>query len=130
MTNTYTGTLDTTLEKVRLEFGDVATPFKFTDEEIAYVIAEEYTVFNSAARLCEIYATRCSDTASRVMGPLSVKWENRVKLYLERAKGLRSKAGLTAKPYAGGVYVADEENFEANTSLNQPNFGNGLMDNE
>ena len=130
MTYTYTGDLTSILEKVRLEFGDTVTPFKFTDEEIMYVIAEEYTVFNSAARLCEIYATRCSDTASRTMGPLSVTWSNRVQMYLDRAKGLRNKAGMLGKPYAGGVYVADSENFESNTSLNKPIFGNGLMDNE
>lgn len=130
MTNTYTGTLSSTLEKVRLEFGDIASPWKFTDEEILYIISQEYSVLSSTARLCEIYATRCSDTASRTMGPLTVTWENRVKLYLERAKGLRIKAGQSGTPYAGGVYVADTDNFEANTSLNQPIFGNKLMDNE
>lgn len=129
MTYTYTGDLTSILEKVRLEFGDTIAPFKFTDEEILYVIAEEYNVFNSAARLCELYATRCSDTASRTMGPLSVTWANRVQLYLDRAKGLRN-SGILGKPYAGGVYVADSENFESNTSLNKPIFGNGLMDNE
>jgi hypothetical protein len=130
MTNTYTGTLTSKLEQVRFEFGDTTIPFKFTDEEISYVIAEEYSVFNSAARLCEIYATRCSDAASRTMGPLRVELAGRVRLYIDRAKALRRKAVKSAKPYAGGVYVADTENFENDSSLNQPSFGKGLMDNE
>jgi hypothetical protein len=131
MTTTYTGTLDSLLEKVRFEFGDKAIPFKFTDEEILYVIAEEHdSVFNSTARLCEIYATLCSDAASRTMGPLRIELKDRVKSYLDRAKELRAKAYQLAKPYAGGIYVSDEDTFEADTSLKQPTFSNNLMDNE
>jgi len=130
MTTTYTGDFTSLLEQIRFEFGDTTTPFKFTDEEIEYVITLEHTVLNSAARLCEIYATKCADSASRQMGPLRVELKERVQSYLARAKALRSGMGRSAKPYAGGVYQADEDNFEANTSLIQPIFGKGLMDNE
>ena len=131
MTTTYTGTLDSLLEKVRFEFGDKAVPFKFTDEEILYVIDQEHnSVLNSTARLCEVYATKCSDEASRTMGPLRIELKERIKSYLDRAKALRKRSGLYALPYAGGIYVSDEESFEENTSLIQPSFSNKLMDNE
>lgn len=131
MTFTYVGDLATTLDKVRFEFGDTdSANAKFTDEEINYVISVEYSILNSVARLCEIYSTKCADASSRTMGPLRVELSARSKAYMERARDIRSRITKSAQPYFGGVYAADSEAMEDNTSLNQPIFDKGLMDNE
>ena len=118
------------IEKVRWEVYDIdSTNAKFQDAEIQYAIDQEYTIFNAAARLCEQLQGRYTDAKSRTMGPLKVDMGDLAKTYAEKAKALRKRAIVYGKAYAGGASIAKEELFEADSSLKQPIFSKGMMDN-
>jgi len=118
------------IEKVRWEVYDIdSSNAKFQDAEIQYAIDQEHTIFSAAARLCEQLQVRYTDAASRTMGPLKVDMGELAKTYAEKAKALRKRAIVYGKAYAGGESIAKEELFEADSSLKQPIFSKGMMDN-
>ena len=58
------------LEAVRWKINDIdsANP-KFQDAEIEYALAQEHSVFNASARLCEQLQVRYCSAGNRTMGP-------------------------------------------------------------
>lgn len=132
MAFTWTGDPSaSTIEKIRFEVGDTDSLHpKFTDAEINYVVSQEFGVFRSAARLCDILAIKYSDGADRTMGPLQVRLSQRVVQYQTKAMELRRRASQYAEPYVGGMSKAIEDVFKADTDLIQPIFSKGFMDNE
>ena len=118
------------IEQIRWEINDIdSTNAKFQDAEIQYAYDQENTIFNASARLCETLQARYSDASSRTMGPLKVDMSELAKMYAYKAKALRKRAVTYGQPYVGGQSVTKEEIFEDDTSLKQPVFSKGMMDN-
>ena len=119
------------VEAIRWEIHDVdSAKAKFQDAEIEYAYAEEHSVLNAAARLCEQLQVRYCDTASRTMGPLRVDMNRLADLYAAKAKALRKRAVTFAEPYVGGISETKKDTFEDDSDLIQPAFKKGMHDNE
>jgi len=132
MAFTWTGDpAASTIEKIRFEINDRdSTNPKFNDAEIEYAYAEEHSVLNAAARLCEQLQVRYCDASSRSMGPLRVDMSKLSDLYAAKAKALRKRAMAYAEPYVGGISEAKKTIFEEDSDLIQPAFEKGMHDNE
>jgi len=119
------------LEAIRWEIHDIdSTDAKFQDAEIEYALAQEHSVFNAAARLCEQLQVRYCGAASRTIGPLKVDMSTLASLYAKKAERLRKRAVAFATPYVGGYSDAKKDTFEDDTDLIQPTFEKGIHDNE
>lgn len=93
MTFTYDGTLDTDLEKVRLEIGDTdSAAALFTDEEIQVKLSSEGSVLRAAAALCEILAARFARHYDFETDGQSFKRSQMSEMYAKRAAVLRARA--------------------------------------
>jgi hypothetical protein len=132
MSFTWTGDPSaSTIEKIRWEIRDTdSTNAKFQDAEITYAYDQEGSIMGAAARLCEQLQVRYADAASRTMGPLKVDMSNMSQLFAQKAKDLRRRRMLNARPYAGGYSETKEDTFEDDSNLIQPIFEKGIMDNE
>ena len=112
MTFTYLGTLATSLDKVRFLIGDTASASpKFTDEEIAGVLAMQTNVYHAAATLAERLS---GDLASRVdisIDGASFDYSGQAQRYSDLARSLRSQASMSAGglglPKVGGLSIAE-----------------------
>lgn len=119
------------VEAIRWEINDIDSEHpKFQDDEIEYALAQEHSVFNAAARLCEQLQVRYIGAASRTMGPLRVDMSTLASLYATKARKLRKRAIAFATPYVGGLSDAKKDIFEDDTDLIQPAFEKGMHDNE
>ena len=132
MTFTWTGDPSaSTIEQIRFEIWDTdSTNVRFQDAEIEYAYDQEHSIYNAAARLCEVLSVRYSDAVDRTMGPLRVSLGDKSKFYALRAQELRKKAMKLAVPYVGGHSDAKKSIFENDSDLIQPAFEKGIMDNE
>ena len=131
MAFTWTGNpAASTIEKIRWEINDKdSTNPKFQDSEIQYAYDQEHSVYAAAARLCEQLSTKYADQVDRSLGPLRVSLSQKVDFYNNRAKELRKHGAKYATPYVGGISIAKDDLFEADTDLNQPIFDKGMHDN-
>lgn len=131
MAFTWTGNpAASTLEKIRFLIDDKdSTRAKFTDDEINFAYAEEGSVYNAAAMLCEQLATKYADAVSRALGPLRVDLSDKSEQYAKRAAQLRARAVAYATPYVGGMSDTKDETFENDSDLKQPIFDKDMMSN-
>jgi hypothetical protein len=117
MAFTYDGTLNSDLEKVRLQIGDTtSTDPLFTDEEInVYLDQRAGNVLQTAADLCDVLAVRFSREYDFETDQQSFKRSQRVKSYQSLAKTLRSRAGGISTVASTRVdgYSQDIDNEEA-----------------
>lgn len=131
MTWTYAGTLTTDLDKVRLLIGDTdTTQQQLTDEELNFFISEEETLHTAAAAACRALASKYARKVHREVGDLKLYAEQMYQHYLDLAKELSVRGSSYAVPSAGGVYTADKEAYESDTSLVQPEIKRGIHDYE
>jgi hypothetical protein len=128
----YGGHPDTDLnDRIRFLVGDTdpLNPL-FTDYEIAYVRAtwgdDEYVC---AAALAEQLAGRYAGRVSQTVGRVSVSYSDLAKQYLALAASLRARTAMTAKPYAGGISLADMETDDEDDDRPAPAFDIGRDDN-
>lgn len=125
MTFTYTGVLDTDLEKVRLEIGDTnSSDPLFSDEEINHKLVESSNdTIACASSLCFILATRFSREVSFSMDGQRVDLSDKAKMFLEMGQKLlaRSSSGVVSQPVTvvdGYAPIDDEPDmFERTTSV-------------
>lgn len=117
-------------DAVRFEIGDTdETDQQMGDEEITYALSVEGNVLGASARCCEVLARKYARQADYTIGPLSLNASQRGEAYKLMAIELRKKAvTLTSGNgmYVGGIDPADAAK---DTSLIQPAFKVGLMDN-
>ena len=93
MAFTYTEGSTTTHNRVRLEIGDVdSTRPLFSDAEIDDIIAVETDVLPSAARACEVLATRFARDYDFSADGASFHKSSIAKMYSEMARKLRVRA--------------------------------------
>ena len=106
-----------------------------SDEEIAYLLAE-YTASNllAAARACEVIATKFARDASLItIGDTTVDHRKRAQIYLAMSRDLMFQYQASVRTggiYIGGVIEADVDAIDDDTSLIQPKFIPGEMDND
>ena len=131
MTWTYSGDpSDNDRDAVRFEVGDTSSADPLvTDEEIAYILAGEGTILSAAAKCCEMIAAKFARDIDKKIESTSISASQRYKHYSELAKSLKQRISGSGTPYSGSMYVADKEADESDSSLKQPNFKLGMMDN-
>lgn len=102
MAFTYDGTLDTDLEKVRLEIGDTdSTDALFTDAEINVKLSlRANNIEATAADLCDILAVRFARQFDFETDGQKFARSQRSKMYKDMAAVLRARAngGITSVP--------------------------------
>lgn len=122
----------TPLYQVRLMIGDtvVAKPL-LQDEEIAFYLMVDPSVWRAASRACRAIAGNFSRDADTIQGDLRTLWTSRARQYNSLAAQYANDAvarggGL---PYAGGISVFDKIQQELNPDRVQPQFNLGMDDN-
>lgn len=95
MAFTYDGTLDTNLEKVRLEIGDTdSTDPQFTDAEINYFLdAAGNVVVDAAIKACEALVAKYSREYDFETDQQKFSRSQRAKAYKDLAAELRAGGG-------------------------------------
>lgn len=133
MTWSYSGNpASSTKDAVRFLIGDTDTnDQQVSDEEIAYLLGLTSDDPNAAAvRAARALASKYAKYPSaKTVGDLSITYGERAKVFTDLAASLAEQAVLTAPPYLGGILVAEKEGRAADTSLEQPAFKRGAMDN-
>lgn len=123
MTFTYNG--DPTASDtaaVRFAIGDTDVSDQLmTDEEIAYLLTDS-TVTAASIAACEALAAKFARQVDRSVGNLSLSSSQRAKQFTELAATLRKRTGYLARPYAGGISVADKETRDLDADRVKPVF--------
>ncbi len=133
MSFTYTGALDTDLEKVRFYIGDTDSENPlFTDEEILAVLVDYPSVVSASIQCVEALIAKYSRYASEKVGEISVNYDKLVGNYLKLLATLRRKAITQASgaAYSGGISKADKELTTSNTDNVEPAFTVDMFKNE
>jgi hypothetical protein len=126
---TYSGDpASSSLDEVRFLTGDTLSTASQTnsDEEIAFLLAQQGSVRQAAIAACEALIAKCTALVTQSVGAVSVAYSDRVKQYRELVGTLRR--GLTPTPYAGGISVSDKETVESDTDRDAPLFSVGMHD--
>lgn len=133
MTWTYSGDPATTSrDAVRFLVGDTDTTDQLvSDEEISWVLTQHSGVRHAAAATCEAIAAKFARQAEMSVDDVSIKAGEKAEHYRALAKELRAQAaiaGKVAKPFAGGISIADKDDREADTDRVKPFFRRDLHD--
>ncbi|MFO0271367.1 MAG: hypothetical protein ACK53W_12635 [Gemmatimonadota bacterium] len=110
MTWTYNETLATAKDKVRWLVGDTdANEPLVQDEEIAFALSEEGSVYAAGATVARAIAARFARRPSTSIDGLSITMRERVEHYNRLADDLAAKAtdatGGLGVPFVGGVSI-------------------------
>lgn len=137
MSWTYTAGSGTAKDRVRFFCGDVDTSSQMiSDEEITDMLSlYSSNVFRAAAAVCRNFAARFSrkadaaiDDMRKSLSQLSTQFAARAEELEAQASSGTSTGTVLPMPWAGGVYVADKEEREADTTLIQPFFTRDMID--
>ena len=128
---TYTGAVDTDLEKVRFFVGDVIeNRAKLTDSEISFLLADQGSVRRAAARAAENIAAIFASKVDQSIGKIRISFSQQFKHFTELAKRLTKDAnqGSLAGAFSGGISKADKRVDEQNEDLPKPFFTRDIHD--
>lgn len=137
MTWSYSAGSGTALDRTRFLCGDTDTLSQMvSNEEITDMLGlYGANIFRAAAAVCRHLSARFSRRADGAIDDMRKSLSQLSAQFAARAKELEAQAdsgsdtGTTVPvPYAGGVYVADRDEREADTSLIQPFFTRDLFD--
>lgn len=119
-------------DKVRVLLNDVTETGHFwTDEEIAWAIAAKANVYYAAALLTTRAMTKFVSKGSRVkVGDLELSYSDAAEHFKTLRRQLRAEGAVAgaAKPYAGGISVADKKAHVADTDWDRPDVSVGMHD--
>lgn len=130
MTWSYNTALATTKDQVRFEIGDTdATAELLQDEEIAYAISVEATMWGAAARCCEAISRNFLRKADvRIgRGGTTLTYSTAAKQYAEMAAAFRKRANGMNAPWSGGTSISAKQAAAADSDLVQPLFTKGMQ---
>lgn len=124
---TYSATLTTTLDQVRLLIGDTsnaAATELLADGEISWYLSQETNVYRAAASAAEAIAAKFARLADTSVGDVSVSNSQKSAQYTDLAKRLALKATKrgSAAAFAGGISVADRDTRLDDTDRVDPFF--------
>ena len=133
MSWSYQDTMPREIDKVRFYLGDTDSSDQLlTDEEIEFALSEASASVRTAASICaDSVAAQYARLADLTEGQLSIKYSQRAKQFQTLAQnvGNSSRTSFLAMPSAGGIFVADKEATEADTTLVRPSFTVDMADN-
>ena len=124
--------LTTPKDQVRLMIGDaVATSPLIQDEEIAFYLTQDPSIWRVASRCCRAIAAGMAREGDTVQSDLKQVLSVRARAYNSLAAQYANDAvgrggGL---PYAGGISVFDKIQQELNPDRVSPQFNLGMTDN-
>ena len=130
---TYNSSLSTDKDRVRWLIGDTsnadATEFS-KDEEIQWALTQEANIYMAAASVAmAIYRkSREGGVQELKVGETRIRYDRAME-FRALAEDLRARGSPYKNPTAGGVEKSDTESMEEDTSLIQPSFGVGMLDN-
>jgi len=130
----YNPSLVSTRDRVRVLIGDTdVDDQQLTDEEIAFFLSSEGNQYAASALACRVLAAKYARYADKWVGDLKILASQKSRAYERLAEAYDTQANASASfsgvPSAGGIYVADKDEQEADTSLVTPSFRRGSMDN-
>jgi hypothetical protein len=132
---TYSGDpSDSDRDAVRFLCGDTdENDQKISDEEIAWLLVQQSSVYFAAASAARgISAAYSEAVKSKTVGPVTISYAERAKEYSELAARLeaqaKSGAVLAFQPYVGGISKADKLSREQETDWVKPSFAVGMDD--
>lgn len=128
---TYTGAVDTDLEKVRLIVGDISKNRpRLSDGEINFFLTEEGSVRRASVRAAESIAAIFADKVDQSVGKIRISFSQRFKHFTELAKRLSRNAnqGSLAGAFSGGISKADKQTDENNSDFPKHFFTRDLHD--
>lgn len=101
------------------------------DEEIkTFLSLYNNGVVMSAIRCCETIAAKFSRRVNESVGRVRMDFSQAAKAYRDMAMDLRRRLAIEhAKPYAGGISVADKMAQAINADRVKPDFTKQMMDN-
>jgi len=111
--------------QVRYLVGDtVATDPLVQDEEINFSLSQRPSIYGAAAMVCRSLSARLSREADTVDKDLRTTLSARATAFSRRAAEYENKAVSRsgAKPFAGGLSIADKINRENDPDRVQPGF--------
>ncbi|GIV81724.1 MAG: hypothetical protein KatS3mg051_1188 [Anaerolineae bacterium] len=128
MTWTYSGDpAASSRDAVRFLIGDTDTnDQQITDEEIAWLLAQNGNTYVAAAAACESIAAKYARNVDASVDSARVDASQRQAHYLALAKKLRSRAAYAAVPFAGGISESDKDTREDDTDRVEPAFTRDL----
>lgn len=103
---------------------DASSQFQLTDEEIAFLVAQEANLYRAAAAAAETLANRTGAVSSKSVGALSLTWTPA--MYRDLAKHLRARGNAHQKPYVGGISKDDKDAHREDEDAVQPAFTRDL----
>jgi len=111
--------------QVRYLVGDtVSTDPLVQDEEIVFALSQRPSIYGAAAMVCRSLSARLSREADTVDKDLRTTLSARATAFSRRAAEYENKAisRSGAKPFAGGLSIADKISRENDTDRVQPGF--------
>lgn len=132
---TYTPTLPTGKDQVRLLVGDTdITDQQLSDEEISAMITAYSSTQSAAIAAARALAAKYARFADKWVGDLKILASQKSDMYLKLANELEESSTVMGSSggvlSAGGIYVAQKEIAAADEALVQPFFRRGMHDNE
>ena len=134
MSWTYTGNpADSDRDAVRFLIGDTNCESKLaSDQEIEFALGVSPIVQKAAAVVCRAIAARFSTKTSFGAGDMSKSCSDIAKAFADRAKELEADGNWKASFVGitlGGRKIATKEALDDDTSIVQPGFKKGMLDN-
>lgn len=131
MTWTYTSPSSSNRDAVRFLATDtVSSDPLLSNEEIDWLLTTYGSVNAATVAACRQISRQFARAAtSKQVGDLQIDWLKRSSDFAARADELEADIYSSARPYAGGIYVADRDAMEADATLIQPFFRRGMHDN-
>lgn len=131
MTWSYTSPSSSNRDAVRFLCTDTDTSEQLlSNEEIDWLLSVYGSVDQAAVSACRQISRQFARKAtSKQVGDLQIDWLKRSSDFAARADELEADIASSARPYAGGIYVADSEAMAADGTLVQPFFRRGMHDN-
>jgi len=130
LTWTYSGNpADSPRDRVRFLVMDTdSSDPLLSDEEVAWLLTEQTSVYLAAANAAEAIAAKFAKDISRSVIGISAQPGNRAQFYLDLAETLRAQIGTTNKHgevFAGGLTISGKRTLDSDSNAVQPSFKMG-----
>jgi len=101
---------------------------KFSDEELAWFVANSASVWYAAAEAADTYAGTLAAKGSKSVGDLRIDYAGALAEYRAMSARFRARGARGAVPFAGGIFQSDKDTEEADTERAAPAFAVGMHD--
>jgi hypothetical protein len=101
------------------------------DETIEAILTAEMNVYMAASEICEYLArglTYGGTVKDRKVGETKIAYRSSEDLLMLSMR-LRKRGSAYQKPSAGGIYTADKQTYDQDTTLDKPELAKRMMDN-